>query len=135
MLAFMKALLLAKTDFVEMLCDFHFDLEKFLTVERLFQIYVDCVHTNRIADLIHNFLGNPEKLQKKYKRTIIDMFFKDVDGEYEIHGSTDRLDKLSEIDQIEFLKLLNDLERELIFPGTLSYKYISTCELIYDKID
>ena len=42
---------------------------------------------------------------------------------------------LKQIDQIEFLKLLNDLERELIFPGTLSYKYISTCELIYDKID
>lgn len=49
--ALMRALIMAKANFVELSTEFHFDFDKFLTVERLYQLYQCTVHKGRVINI------------------------------------------------------------------------------------
>ena len=90
----MKALKLGVADFVHLMCDFHFNLLEFLTVERLYQLYADSLHSKRLNQIFLEFLGK-------------DITVKD----FPKNGTTEE-------EQRKFLAMLSDLERALISQGT-----------------
>jgi len=49
--ALMRALVMSKADFVQLSAQFQFDFDRFLTVERLYELYDKTIHKARVKNI------------------------------------------------------------------------------------